>query len=325
LNDTRPEAALDEYVRIVAPTAEGAPFTSEGLWAVPRDLAAGLYQVHSIGLFTDGVSGGDVVRCEPNGEHRLVAVEVVRRSGGVTLALSPVDAHEDTDAGERLQRLADHLRDRCEQELIVEGGMGMLAVQFDRVREDDVLAAIASFEGDGTVDDEEQRVGGWYLHTVSYPDWPVPQLLDGTDELLAATIDLVAVDWPQVGDDLAASWPPELIEHLRDVAATDPRLREALDERRYLAAVVPSIRQGLAAEVGMDRVGRQPFALFPATGDADEVAAADEVFELEWAAARGDDGAVRWCDDPETDERFRRELTTLGLDPDADPRTPSVR
>jgi hypothetical protein len=314
---------VDEHVRIVAPTLEGMPCASEGLLALPRDLAAGLYEVASVAFFTDGISAGDVVRCEPNGEQRLVAVEVVERSGGVTLVLAPVDASHDPDAYERLQQLADHLREHVGDDLLVEGGMGMLTIQFDRHREPDVLAAIAAEgPGLGTVDRQEQRLGNWYFHTVAHPDWPVPEQLAGRDELLAATVDLVAVDWPRADDPLAADWPSALVEHLRDVAATDPRVRAALDDRRYLAAVVPSLRQGLAGEVGMDRVGRQPFPLFPATGDPDARAAADEVFELAWTAALTDAGTVRWCVDPETDRRLRDELTSLGLDPDADPRVP---
>jgi hypothetical protein len=130
------------------------------------------------------------------------------------------------------------------------------------------------------------------------------------------------VDWPRADDPLVADWPSVLVEHLRDVAATDPRLRAALGDRRYLAAVVPSLRQRLAGELGMDRVGRQPFPLFPATDDPDSRAAADEVFALEWTAALTDVGAARWCADPETDRRLRDKMTALGLEPDADPRVP---
>jgi hypothetical protein len=176
---------VDEFVRITTPTIEDVPYPSEGLLAVPRDLAAGLYEVRSVAFFTDGVSRGDVVRCEPSGEHPLVAVEVVERSSGVTLLLTPLD---DDGTDDRLRRLAEDLQDRFASELVVEGGMGMLTVVFDRAIESDVVGAIATHgAGDGSVDPVEQRLGDWYFHTVAYPDWPVPQRLAGTDKLFAAT------------------------------------------------------------------------------------------------------------------------------------------
>jgi hypothetical protein len=176
---------VDECVRITTPTIEGVPYPSEGLLAVPRDLAAGLYEVRSVAFFTDGISRGDVVRCEPNGEHQLVAVEVVERSGGVTLLLSPVVDDDGTD--DRPRRLAEDLQDRFAHELVFEGGMGMITIMFDRAVEAEVIGAIATHgAGDGSVDPVEQRLGDWYFHTVAYPDWPVPQRLAGTDQLLAA-------------------------------------------------------------------------------------------------------------------------------------------
>jgi hypothetical protein len=175
---------VDECVRIATPTIEGVSYASEGLLAVPRDLAAGLYEVQSVAFFTDGVSRGDVVRCERNGELQLVAVEVVERSAGVTLLLAP-DADDGTD--DRLRRLADDLGDRFGDALVVEGGMGALTIMFDREIEAEMVDAIATHgAGGGSVDPVEQRLGDWYFHTVAYPDWPVPQRLAGTDELLAA-------------------------------------------------------------------------------------------------------------------------------------------
>jgi hypothetical protein len=176
---------VDECVTIATPTIEGVPYRSEGLRAVPRDLAAGLYEVQSVAFFTDGVSRGDVVRCEPNGEHLLVAVEVVERSGDVTLLLSPV---VDDGTDDRLRCLAEDLQDRFAQELAIEGGMGMLAIVFDRAVETEVVGAIATHgAGGGSVDPVEQRLGDWYFHTVAYPDWPAPQRLAGTDQQLAGT------------------------------------------------------------------------------------------------------------------------------------------
>lgn len=132
---------MDECVKIAVPTIAGMPYRSEGLWAVPRDLATGLYEVQSVAFFTDGVSRGDVVRCEPDGEHRLVALEVVERSAGVTLLLSPAG---DDDADDRLRRLAEDLQARFAHELAVEGGMGMLTVVFDRAVEAEVVGAISA-------------------------------------------------------------------------------------------------------------------------------------------------------------------------------------
>ena len=177
---------MDECVKITTPTIEGVPYRSEGLWAVPRDLAAGLYEVESVAFFTDGVSRGDVVRCEPDGEHRLVAVEVIERSGGATLLLCPVVDPDGVD--DRLRHLAEDLQARFADELAVEGGMGMLTVVFDRAVEAKVVGAIATHgAGGGSVDLVQQRLGDWYFHTVAYPAWPAPQRLAGAEELLAAT------------------------------------------------------------------------------------------------------------------------------------------
>lgn len=174
---------MNERVKITTPTIESVPYRSEGLWAVPRDLAAGLYEVESVAFFTDGVSRGDVVRCEPDRDHRLVAVEVVERSCGVTLLLSPVDGGDD-----QLRRLAKDLQARFADELAVEGGMGMLTVVFDRAVEAEVVGAIATHgAGGGSVDLVQQRLGAWHFHTVAYPDWPAPQRLAGAAALLAAT------------------------------------------------------------------------------------------------------------------------------------------
>lgn len=169
---------MDECVKITTPTIESVPYRSEGLWAVPRD-----HRAVRVACFTDGVSRGDVVRCEPDGDHRLVTVEVVERSCGVTLLLSPVD--DDVD---QLRRLAEDLQARFANELAAEGGMGMLTVVLDRAIEGEVVGAIATHgAGGGLVDPVGQRLGDWYFHTVAYPDWPAPQRLAGAEELLAAT------------------------------------------------------------------------------------------------------------------------------------------
>lgn len=313
----------NDLVKIKVATSPAFPYASEGLWAQPVDLPRGLYRIDSVAIFTDGVSAGDLVRCEVNGDHDLVAVEVVERSDAVTILVVPnVDgSEEESDA--RQQELVDRLADRFGDRLAVEGGMGVLAIRYHPSTEAELFACIAD---GGARDDEEQQLGDWLWSTVSHPTWPAPEPIAGADELLARSMDLVAVDWPHPDDPVVSRWPEEFVASMRERASYDERTRTMLDERRYVAAVAPALRFSLAHELGMDRVGPQPFPLHPP-----ERAAPDRVDEEElrfveaWAAAKRADGRVRWCRSEEADEVFRSMLVQLGLDPDEDPRTPRLQ
>lgn len=312
----------DALVKVLVPTADEASIDCESLWAIPRDVAAGEYEIESVGLFTDGVSAGDVVRCEPNGEHRLVVVEVLERSPRTTIAVAATRAPAGSDDEAVRRRLGDRLADRFGPAVLIEGGMGFLAIQYDADLEDAVFGTIATDgTGSGVIDPADDRLGEWQWTTVAHPSWTAPERLAGADDLLARTVDLVVVDWPNEDDSVVAAWPQWLVRHLRDIAAVDARMRAALDERRYLAAIVPSLRRSLGEQHGMERVGPQPFPIYPPEGDTglfDE----DAGFTAAWWGARRHDGTVRWCADPEVDRIFRDEVTALGLDPDADPRDP---
>lgn len=169
---------MDEPVTITTPTLPGMPCTSEGLRAVTRDPSAGLYEVRSVAFFTDGVSRGDIVRCERDGDQRLVAIEVVERADAVTLLLGPASEHRGPEGDCRHRRLAEDLVDRFRGSLTAELGSGVLTISFPRDLDIEVIVVIATHgRGDGVIDPVRQRLGDWYFYTVTYPDWPVPQRL----------------------------------------------------------------------------------------------------------------------------------------------------
>lgn len=302
-------------VKIRLPVVEG-PVHSESCGAEPVDIAAGHYRLTNVPMFAD-VGFRDVVRCEPGGDGRLIAVEIVERSHHINVVLVPAlegddtdePGHGDADPASLLDRLWPHFGDR----LTVEGGLGLLAVALDPELLDELLDAIAD-AGSGTRDDDAQVAGSWRWFISASPGWDQPEPLPGADDLLAEPgPDVWAIDWPDPDDELVARWPPELVEHLRVQAATDDRLRAALDDRRYLAAIAPDLRRQMAGDMGVEAVGPQPFPLFPADERDAEPVPSDR-----WLAAH-ERGRVRWAVDDEVDAIFRETLTSLGLDPDQDP------
>lgn len=310
----------EEVVKVSVPVVDGG-VDRETCWAVAVDVAAGHYRIDNVLFFADGVSIGDVVRCEPNAWHHLVAVEVVRRSPYSTLVFwrcddDPFPTEAARDAA--LRDLLDAVGDDLGEDPPRSSGMGMLNVAVPPDRVDALLEVITTTAG-GTRDDARRHAGEWVWAVVSSPDLPTGTQLPGAADLLTEEgPDLVAVDWPHPGDDLVAGWPVDLVEQLRDHASHDPRLRTALDDRRYLPCVALLARQNVNHELGAAAVGPQPFPLFPSP-DADGLAAAREM----WRNHRVD-GRTRWAREDHADARIRGTLERLGLDPDADPYAPTT-
>jgi hypothetical protein len=303
-----------DHVKIVIPTPDGPG--SERTWAEPVDVAAGRYRIDNVLFFTDGVSLDDIVRCEPNATGELIAVEILERSSNATLTFAPDEEAMDEDGrNTACRRLISRIADRHGETVSCESGMGFVAVCATPELLDSVLETVSTeHDPDGVVDDEQQVVGRWRFFTVAHPAWEVPNPIAGADELLAEPApEIFAVDWPKPDDDLAASWPPEVVEHLRTWASTDERMRDVLDQRLYVQAVGIFGRNALMEELGGGEVGPAPFRLLTADADDD--------IRQRWLAAQ-DDGQVRWCRGDEANERMRRFFARFGLNPDADPYRP---
>lgn len=310
--DTEPDP-----VKVSIPTGDGAPFVSEGVWAVPVDLSAGLYRIDSVAFMTDGVSRGDLVRCDVSTDNRLVAVELVERSPNLTTCFGlAIDVDKDAyDA--RLRRLWERLRERYGDKVEMKVGFGVVAVCHPPELDEQLFATVLADCGrDGERNDEQHLLGDWQWFITTAPDWDQPEPIAGADQLLDVPVEVVAVDWA-ADDPVASTWDPQIVESLRSQAATNEKLRQMLDEKRYVAAVVPGLRMAMFQEFGPGAVGPQPFPLYPGEED-------DDRFAEEWAAAKDDDGRVRWCVDDDVNREFRSVLINMGLDPDADPRAAVV-
>ena len=315
--------AAQDAVKVAVATGEGVPYASEGLWAQPADLPAGLYRIASVAFMTDGVSYGDLVRCDVSADGMLVATEVVERSPEVTVAVGLADRSQSDEATQaRIRRLLERLQQRYGGRLRCEGGFGLLAVCVPVELFHQLLDTVLADCGPDAVRvEDDQLLGDWAWFVVSDPAWEAPAPIAGADELLGQGLDLVAVDWR--GDDpVASTWDEALKQTLREQAATNPTLRRMLDERRYVAAVVPLLRMSLMRELGPSAVGPQPFPLYPPLADGGDLDQQDQDFHHGWARAKDSGGTVRWCADDDADTRFRAALRSLGLDPDADPRQP---
>lgn len=313
MSDTPPQ-----QVAVRVPTGAGAPVLDERVLADPLDLPTGLYRVAGAAVLADGVGRGDVVRCAVSGDNQLVATEVVARSHRSTLVLSDVDAVDRRAAEVEVTALAEALNERFRgRDLHAEVSFAMCAVVFPASLDDELAAAVLERGGpDARLDPQAQRMGRYGYVLASSPDLPVPLALDGADALLAVEVDLAAPDWE--GDDpVARAWDDGVRRVLQDQAATDPRLRQLLTERRYLAAIAPLLREMLLHELPADEVGPPPFPLEFGDGPDDPALAA-------WEAARARGGTVRWCVGDRADTALRTMITSFGLDPDADPRQPSA-
>lgn len=325
-----------ECVRVLLPTVQGVPCDAEVVWAEPRDLPAGRYEVVSVTWMADGVSFGDTVRCDVAGDGSLVAVEVVERSPHATVVFGLTDETLPDDLVTcRILDLDAAIQDLLELSLPSEGGPGILSVLVPPDRLGEVLEVALEGSVSRERDDGDRIIGDWTWDLASHPWWPTGQRLRGSSRLLERDVELVGVSW--TGDDpVAARWHSSVRTMLREQAAIDPGLRRLLDERRYLAALAPIVRMALAEEFGFAAVGDQPFPTDPTdpTGPTGPTAPTDptdplldpdlheQEFRRQWEAAHDGDGRVRWCDDETLNAVFRDVITRLGLDPDADPRLP---
>lgn len=309
-----------DRVTIVLPVGQGAPVPSETVAADPLDLPTGLYRVAGMTLMADGVGRGDVVRCAVAGDHRLVATDVVARTDRTTLALTCVEATDRTDAEQQAERLATFLTERfADRGLIAEVTTGMCAVHFPEELDEALAAAILEHGGsDAQHDPGTQRLGPYGYVMVSAPELPVPLHLAGAEQLLDVEVEVVAPDW-EGDDEVARGWDEGVRRVLRDQAATNAALRQLLDERCYLAAIAPILRQMLLHRFPAEEVGAAPFALHPPADDEDA-----QRLRAAWNAARGAEGTVRWCVGDRADATLRTMIASFGLDPDADPWTPVV-
>ncbi len=313
-----------ECVRVLLPTVQGVPCDAEVVWAEPRDLPAGRYEVVSVTWMADGVSFGDTVRCDVAGDGSLVAVEVVERSPHATVVFGLTDETLPDDLVTcRILDLDAAIQDLLELSLPSEGGPGILSVLVPPDRLGEVLEVALEGSVSRERDDGDRIIGDWTWDLASHPWWPTRQRLRGSSRLLERAVELVGVSW--TGDDpVAARWHSSVRTVLREHAAIDPGLRRLLDERRYLAALAPIVRMALAEEFGFAAVGDQPFPTDP-TDPTDPLLDPDlheQEFRRQWEAAHDGDGRVRWCDDETLNAAFRDVITRLGLDPDADPRLP---
>lgn len=245
-----------------------------------------------------GVSTGDIVRVERAGDG-AVATQVVARSPLITVHLDGPPS------------LSPTLRRHLTPLVGVTGASqqlapGRLAVAVASHLLPALIEQACAATPDAGRDDRRHRAGRWRWTVTSRPTAPVPQ------DLPASADPAVATPWAPT-DDISRSWHPRMVAALRDRADVDPDVREALRTGRYLAAVVPLLRQALAATYGPQRAHAATFPL----GTADP-----DVAHRTWQAAHGADGRVRWAPDRQVDRDLRRMIRALGLDPDADPRHP---
>ncbi len=308
-----------EPVKIRVPLPHG-PYAAESPWAEEVDAGAGLYRIDNILAFADGVSLGDVVRCERARDRALVAVEVIERSEHVTVSVQarpePLSA-DAADPNAFAARLYGALVERirvAEVALDVSGGVGTLQLlgDADAVNHGLDLAIEVSTEAGygGEVADEGQRLGCFAWWTVSSPQYPTPMALEGADALLAEEpLAPVELDWLPAADPIAGAWPRELVDELRDRARFDDRLAACLEAGQYLPPLLIVVRDRIRGRFSNAQVGGTPFAVFPPSFE-----------EQLWRDTMDADGRVRYCPDDAANEAFRAELVTLGVDPDADPR-----
>ncbi len=290
---------------------------SEGPWATPVDLPTGRYRIANVLFHATDVGLDDLVRCEVSGAGRLVVVEVLERGPWTTVVVG-IHADLDHDAAEDLRReafadLAATLPGRT-----LSGGVGLVAIA---VEDDEVEAVLRSLAATAdrlghapTRDDAEQVVGpfGWWV--ASHPDLPAPLPLAFADRVLAEPPpDLHVVDWDPASCPVASTWPSALVRSVRDAATISADRAAALAARCYLPFILIEARWEVRADHGADATGPAPFPVFPADFD-----------EERWLAAHGPDGRVRHCPDDAADLAFRMAVERAGLDPDADPRVPSV-
>ncbi len=179
-----------EGVRILVPTAEGAPCPGEGIWAEPRDLRTGLYRVGSVTFLTDGVSLGDTVRCDVARDGMLVAVEVVERAPHATVVFGLADGEPRDDVvPRRLIELDTAIRDRLGPTIPAEGGLGLLAVCVPPDRLGALLEVAMACSTSRDRNDEERIFGDWYWHLAAHPSWATPETLRGSTLLLNRDLD----------------------------------------------------------------------------------------------------------------------------------------
>lgn len=307
-------------VTIVLPVGPGAPVPSETVAADPLDLPTGLYRVAGMTLMADGVGRGDVVRCAVAGDHRLIATDVVARTGKTTLALTCAEATDRASAEQQAQQLATFLTERFgDRGLTAEVITGMCVVHFPEELDEALAEAILEHGGHAAHHDPDaQRLGPYGYVMVSAPELPVPLHLDGAERLLDVEVEVVAPDW-EGDDEVAGAWDEGVRRVLRDQAATNAALRQLLDERCYLAAIAPILRQMLLQRFTAEQVGAPPFALHPPADDEEATR-----LRVAWEAARTSGGTVRWCVDDAADGMLRTMIASFGLDPDADPWEPVV-
>ncbi len=179
-----------DRANILVPTAEGAPYPGEGVWAEPHDLPSGLYRVASVTWLTDGVSLWDIVRCDVARDGGLVAVEVVERAPHATVVFGLTDAAApDEVVTRRLVELDAAIRNQLGPSLPAEGGLGLLAVCVPPDRLGDLLEVALACSTSRDCDDQERIVGDWFWHLVTHPDWATPEVLRGSRQLLDRDLD----------------------------------------------------------------------------------------------------------------------------------------
>lgn len=318
-----------EQVKISVATP-AAPYASESAWADPLDVPAGRYRVGNILFFPEGVSNGDVVRCEPTAAGRLVAVEVLERSELDTIVFGVADTPPAPAPGEQAENLARSLA----AEFIdafgdvtdgssgfgLESGFGLVGVQIAAGARDAVLEVAmrlsddAGFGREVQGNESEGRVGAFIFFVATEPTLPVPYPLPGADELLAEPApDFHAPNWDPADCPVASQWPKPVVDLARDYGMRTKEGAQDLEARRYMSFLAVQLRQGAFAQFGVEATGPQPFPLFTSAPGAPE-----------WLEAHDADGRVRWCADDDANAAFRQQFVLLGIDPDHDPALPIV-
>lgn len=286
------------------------PFVLEGVEHTERCVARRAPNGRTARLLTiprqlHGVSVHDLIRFEPSRDGRVRAVEVVARSPLLTVHLLGPAAHTDTLKAQLvpIAGTPGTLSELDPGHLAAAVPPHLLGVVLEH--------AHRSSPGAGR-DDRERRAGRWEWTVTSRPNWPTPLALPADPAELAAADELNV--WTP-DDPIGREWDPRFVAELRERAAVDRDVREALRARRYLVAVVPVLCGVLARTYGPNRSHARTFPLGAADPDAARAA---------WLAAHGPDGRVRWAPDRHVDRDLRAMLVALGLDPDADPAVPSV-